>query len=223
MKYKAIVDDIQIQFKSHNESIKTQNPYWILFRLITEITAVRDELLQKIADIASVPEWMISTSLPLSPTISNSSGLSGNFDNIKFSRYTVPEYYPLFSTGGILSVDSMMKQTQIFLDDYRTVMLRIKADDTSLEDYVYGFVDLTKLFLYPPIGKVVVKYIPLRFGEEFDAITEETVINAPDFIIREARNRVVESVLLQKQIPEDDTPNQQDDGVPGGGSRKTRQ
>lgn len=216
MKYKEIVDDIQIQFKSHNESVKTQNPYWILFRFITELTGVRDELLQKISDIESIPEWMISTSYPLSPVISNSAGSATSYDDIKFAVYKLPDYYPLFSKGGIVSVDALMKQIEIYQEDYKTVMLRIKADDQSLKESAYAYVDQSKLFVYPVLGKVTVRYIPKLFAESMDTITDETVINSPDFIVEEARKRVVESVLLQKQMPEDDRPDQIDQptGIP---------
>jgi len=221
MKYKELVDDIQIQFKSHNESVKTQNPYWILFRLITEINAIRDELLQKLKTPEDVPEWMILTSPNLSATISNSGNLAYVFDDFKFAMFTLPSAYPIFKNKGIMEAVSAMRQLTIFIEPRETLMLRIKAEDENLKEYSYGFIENGKLFVFPIVDKVHIRYIPMVFGGGYEDIVITTVITAPDFIIKEARTRVVESVIIQKQIPEDDRPDMRD--LAGGTGTQNRQ
>lgn len=221
MKYKELVDDIQIQFKSHNESVKTQNPYWILFRLVTEINAIRDELLQKLKGPEDVPEWMISTSFNLSATISNSGNLTYVFDDFKFAMFTLPSAYPIFKNKGIMEVTAAMRQLTIFIEPRETLMLRIKSEDENLREYSYGFIENGKLFVYPIIDKIYVRYIPTVFGREYSDIVMTTAITVPDFIVKEARTRVVESVIIQKQIPEDDRPDMRD--LAGGAGTQNRQ
>lgn len=221
MKYKELVDDIQIQFKSHNESIKTQNPYWILFRLVTEINAIRDELLQKLKGPEDVPEWMVSTSSNLSATISNSGNLTYVFDDFKFAMFTLPSAYPIFKNKGIMEATSAMRQLTIFIESRETLMLRIKAEDENLKEYSYGFIEDRKLFVYPIIDKIYVRYIPTVFGGAYDDVVMTTAILAPDFIVKEARTRVIESVIIQKQIPEDDRPDMRD--LAGGTGTQNRQ
>lgn len=221
MKYKELVDDIQIQFKSHNESVKTQNPYWILFRLVTEINAIRDELLQKLKSPEDVPEWMVSTSSNLSATISNSGNLTYVFDDFKFAMFTLPSAYPIFKNKGIMKAISTMRQLTIFIEPRETLMLRIKAEDENLKEYSYGFIEDRKLFVFPIIDKIYVRYIPTVFGGGYEDVVITTTITAPDFIIKEARTRVIESVIIQKQIPEDDRPDMRD--LAGGIGTQNRQ
>jgi len=221
MKYKELVDDIQIQFKSHNESVKTQNPYWILFRLVTEINAIRDELLQKLKGPEDVPEWMISTSSNLSATISNSGNLTYVFDDFKFAMFTLPSAYPIFKNKGIMEATSAMRQLTIFIEPRETLMLRIKAEDENLKEYSYGFIEDRKLFVFPIVDKIYVRYIPTVFGGGYEDVVITTTITAPDFIIKEARTRVIESVIIQKQIPEDDRPDMRD--LAGGTGTQNRQ
>ena len=208
--YKELVDDIQIQFKIHNESVKTQNPYWILFRLITEINSIRDELLQKLPDAESVPEWILTTSPFIEGTLSNSGNVAGVFDDFKFSLFMLPEAYPIFSTKGIITVHPMMKQKSVFIEPKDTVFLRIQSDDENLLHYHYGFIVNAKLFVYPMMDRLYVRYVPTTFGGDYSTLVVTTKIPAPDFIVSEARKRVLESVIIQKQIPEDDKPDGRD-------------
>lgn len=221
MKYKQLVDDIQIQFKSHNESVKTQNPYWILFRIVSEINAIRDQLIKSFTDISQVPEWMIEKSPVIIGTLSNSGNVPSVVDTHKFAEFKLPDAYPIFNSRGILDIKSEMRQKQIFLEDIATTILRIQADDDNLEFYHYGYLETNKLTVYPFLEKIYVQYIPNQFGISYDEIKEEDEIVVPEFIISEARKRVVESVIIQKQIPEDDRSDQRDGSEPA--NRQNRQ
>jgi hypothetical protein len=213
MKYKEIVDDIQVQFKSHNESIKTQNPYWILFRFLTEINSIRDELLQKITSKDQVPSWMQEISLTLYGSLTNSGNKPTVYDSYKFSIFTIPDAYYSTPNIDILDAVSTMHQKKIYIETPETVMLRIKSDDDNLNHYIYGFLVDNKLYLYPFVSEIYVYYIPKLFCGSYESVSITSNISAPDFIISEARKRVVESVILQKQIPEDDRPDGKDQPI----------
>jgi hypothetical protein len=210
MKYKEIVDDIQVQFKSHNESIKTQNPYWILFRFLTEINSIRDELLQKITSADQVPSWMQEISPVLYGMLTNSGNRPTVYDSYKFSIFTLPDAYYATSTINILNVVSPMHQKKIYVETPETTMLRIKSEDENLSSYIYGFLVDNKLYLYPFVSEIYVYYIPKIFCGDYSSVSVSSDISAPEFIISEARKRVIESVILQKQIPEDDRPDGKD-------------
>lgn len=210
MKYREIVDDIQIQFKSHNESIKTQNPYWILFRVLSEVNAIRDELLHKVTDKSQIPSWMFSMSDPITSALSNSGGIANVFDEYKFAMFTVPDAYYTIPEVETVQLVPLMHQKQIFIESADLVMLRIKSEDESLQDYHYGFQKDDKFFLYPYLNKVYVYYIPRIFCGAYESVVITDESPAPDFIMMEARKRVLESVIIQKQIPEDDRPDQRD-------------
>jgi hypothetical protein len=204
MKYKEIVDDIQLQFKSHNESVKTQNPYWILFRILSEINGLRDELLEKVKSKEDVPSWMIEISPAINAVLTNSGGVAGVYDDYKFASFTVPDAYYSTAKIDVIDIVPVMRQKQIILESVGQVMLRVKADDESLKDYFYGFQVDDKIFVYPFLSQAYVYYIPKIFCGSFESVNVESEVSAPDFIVMEARKRVIESVLLQKQIPEDD-------------------
>ena len=212
-KYKEIVDDIQVQFKSHNESVKTQNPYWILFRFLSEMNSLRDELLQKITQRSDVPNWMIDISPVLNASLTNSGGVANVYDEHKFAVFTIPPAYYTTSGANVLEAISVMHQKTIYIETPESVMRKIRAEDDNLKVYTYGFVVDDKLYLYPFINQVYVYYIPKSFCGAYESVDVNTVIPAPDFIITEARKRVIESVMIQKQIPEDDRPDGKDQVV----------
>lgn len=204
MKYREIVDDIQLQFKSHNESVKTQNPYWILFRVLSEINGLRDELLEKIKPGNEVPVWMVEISPVLTSTFTNSGGIAGVYDDYKFSSFRVPDAYYSTSRNDVIDVIPAMRQKQVILETPQMVMLRIQSDDPGFKNYYYGFQEGDLIYVYPFLPKAYVHYIPKIFCGSFEDVSIDNEIGVPDFVAMEARKRVIESVLIQKQIPEDD-------------------
>ena len=210
MKYREIVDDIQNEWKSHNESIKTQNPYWVLFRLLSEMNAVRDELLQKAISREDIPVWMFSVSAPITSVITNSGGVANVYDEYKFAVFTVPDAYYTLPEVETIELVPVMNQKKIFIESSSMVMLRAKSEDPNLMEYHYGFQVDDKVYVYPYLNQVYVYYIPKIFCGPFESVVITDTIPAPDFVIMEARKRVVSSIATQKQIPEDDRPDQRD-------------
>ena len=210
MIYKEIVDDIQVQFKSHNESVKTQNPYWILFRFLSEVNSIRDEILQKITDRIQIPRWMTVTSPTLNGQITNSGGKNEIYDEYKFSVFTIPDIYQSSESIDILDVIPVMRQRKIYMESPESIMLRIRSEDENLKTYTYGLLVDNKIYLYPSMSQIYIRYIPKIFCGSYESVVITDIIPSPDFIISEARKRVCESVMGQKQIPEDDRPDGKD-------------
>jgi hypothetical protein len=208
--YREIVDDLQVEAKSHNESIKTQNPYWILFRFLSEINSIRDELLRQIKSKFDVPVWMIKISPPQYGQLSNSGGISGIYDEYKFSVYTIPSAFYSTLDIEILDIVPVMVQKKVYLESSETVIRRIRGNDENLSEYHYGFRVDDKLFIYPFLSKAYIYYIPKVFCGSYDSVVVTDEIPAPDFVVSEARKRVWESIINQKNIPEDDRPDQED-------------
>ena len=223
MTYKELVDDIQIELKSRSESLKTQNPYWVLFRFTSEVSALRDLLLEKITSRSEIPQWMTLRSGVLSGERSNSGGRKEVFDEIVFARFTLPEAYYFTEKFSSLEAVPLMRQKTIFLDDHRSIMRRIRGMSESFSDYHYGYQEGDDLFVYPFIQRIYVNYVPKSFCKDHAAIALGDEIPAPDFVIQEARKKVIESILIQKQLPEDDKPDYRDAPPGGTATAKNRQ
>lgn len=210
MTYKEAVDDILIQFKVHNESMRAQNPYWILYRLISEINSLRDELLVKIPDKYSIPEWMIITSGKLTASVTNSGSIPGVYDDFKFGEYRLPDRFHIFENQGLIEAIASMRQKEIFIEDVNMVMMRIKAEDENLKYYSYGYITAETLMIYPYVESIYIRYIPKVFCPDYSAIVTTEEIPVPSLFVNEARKRILESVIIQKQIPDDDWNDQRD-------------
>jgi hypothetical protein len=210
MTYKETVDDILIQFKVHNESIRAQNPYWILYRLVSEINSLRDELLVKIPDRYSIPEWMIVTSDKLIASVTNSGSISGVYDDFKFGEYKLPQRFHIFENRGIIEAIASMRQKEIFIEDVNMIMMRIKAEDENLKYYSYAYLTESTLMIYPYVESIYVRYIPKIFCANYSSIDTSDDIPVPTLFVNEARKRILESVMLQKQLPDDDWNDQRD-------------